>query len=169
MITEAVVSVPLQPTRWRGLKMAARFSITLLPVLNQPALLVLLQPVLRVLLQTVRGAVMVVAVLVLPLPEQEGHPLSEQEGHPLSEQVPELVTDGQEQASEAPHRVMPMLKTALLLVVNTPHVLPQRVERVQPELVVIVQPGHARVAVTLTNLCQVVRSMKFYTTSWETE
>ena len=168
MITEAVVSVPLQPTRWRGLKMAARFSITLLPVLNQPALLVLLQPVLRVLLQTVRGAVMLVAVLVRPLPEQGAHLLSEQEEHLLSEQVPELVTDGQEHQSEAPHRVMPMLQTVLLPVVTTPHVLPQRVERVQPELVVIVQPGHARLAVTLTHLFQVVHSLKFGTTSWET-
>ena len=120
-------------------------SLTLLPVLPQPALLVLLQTVLRVLLQTVRGAARVTAAPLQerPLPEQEGRPLSEQEQHPLLEQVLEPATDGQE--AEAPHRNIFTMKTALILaVLLTLHVLPERVVHVQPELVVIVQPGHAR-------------------------
>ena len=141
MITEAVVSVPFQPTRWRGLKIA-RFSRTLLPVLNQPVLLVLLQPVLHVVsvlhvLQIAMGAVLLPSLA----PKEQRRPLPEQEQHLLSEQVPELVTDGQE--PEAPHRVMPMLKTVLLLVVTTPHALPQRVERALRGHAPTVQQAHA--------------------------
>jgi hypothetical protein len=132
------------------------------------------QTVVVVLLQTVQGAVMVVAVLVRPLPQQEQQQLTEQEQqqlleqeqHPLLEQVPELATDGQEKASEAPHRVIAMLKTALLLVVTTlrvplehvvrvemehvVHAPLEHVVRVELEHVVRVEPGHARLAVTLT-------------------
>ena len=72
-----------------------------------------------------------VAVRLLSLAiEEQARAQPEQEGHLLSEQVPELVTDGQEHQSEARHRVIPMLQAVLLLVVTTPHVLPQRVLRV---------------------------------------
>ena len=96
-------------------------------------------------------------------------PLREQEENQLSEQVPEPATDGQEQ--EAPHRIMSIVKTVLLLVVTTLHVplehaLNARLEHALDVLTLI--PADARLVVILTHLCQVVHSLKFYTTSWET-
>ena len=193
METEAVVSVPFQTTPWRGSKLA-RFR-TAAHVLLQPVLIVIMlqqtvvvvtmlqQTVVGVLLQTVRGAAMVVAVLVRPLlqqeqqqlPEQEQQQLLEQEEHLLLEQTLELATGGKDQASEALRLVMYTMRAAPLHVRLSPdvpleHVVNaplEHVVRVGLEHVVRVETGHVRRAVTLTNLFQVVHSLKFYTTSWE--
>jgi hypothetical protein len=100
------------------------------------------------MLQPLARRALVTAALLQERPrrEQEEHPLLEQEEHQLLEQVLELATGGKDLQPEALHLVIPMLKTALLVVVTTLNVLPQRAVHVRLELAVIVRLGLARLA-----------------------
>jgi hypothetical protein len=170
MQTGAVVSVPFQPTRWRGLKLV-KFRPPRAHVLLQHVGRVLLQPALHVVtaLHVLEAVTVVVVPVMLPATEEQAQVLLQQEEHQLSEQTLELATDGKETQSEALRLVMFTMQGAPLHVRLSLDVPLEHVAHVgMGHALRAWTPVTARLAVILTHLCQVVHSLKFYITSWAT-